>query len=623
MTPWFLEQMKELVVLEEEIRKYKGKSLPDELLIQAKKDGFGDKYLSMLIDQPESEIRKQRIGLGVTEAWEPVTVSGIKEAAYYYYSTYNAPDKTVSSGNPKVMILGGGPNRIGQGIEFDYCCVHAAFTLRDLGYETIMVNCNPETVSTDYDTSDKLYFEPLTVEDVLSIYEKEKPIGVIAQFGGQTPLNIAGELEKAGVKILGTALETIDLAEDRDRFKAAMDKLGIPMPEAGMASSLDEAIKVAGKIGYPVMVRPSYVLGGRGMEIVHDEKMLAKYVGAAMNVNPGKPILIDRFLENAIEAEADAISDGTDVFVPAVMEHIEYAGIHSGDSACVVPPVSIPEKHVETIKKYTKLIAQELNVKGLMNIQYAIADDRVYVIEANPRASRTVPIVSKVCNISMARIATEVIMADQKGDKIDIANMSTGDVPYYGVKESSVFPFNMFHEVDPVLGPEMRSTGEVLGLSESSGIAFFKAQEATKNPLTTSGTVLITVRDEDKKEVLAVARKLADLGFAIKATEGTQKFLTDNGIQSTEIPKLGKGRPDIVDSITNKEINMVINTPVGEGSKEDDSYIRKAAIRGRVPYITTIAAAVATAKGIEAYLKADAAETKVKKLQEFHAQLKK
>ena len=412
--PWFIQQMKELVDLEEEILKYRGTDLPDDLFIRAKKDGFADRYLSRLLGLPEKAVREKRLALGLAQAWEPVPVSGVENAAYYF-STYNAPDKVTVSSNRKIMVLGGGPNRIGQGIEFDYCCVHAALTLREEGYESIMVNCNPETVSTDYDTSDKLYFEPLTVEDVLSIYEKEKPEGVIVQFGGQTPLNIAGELAQAGVKILGTSPDTIDLAEDRDRFRRMMADLGIPMPESGMASNLEEALEVAGRIGYPLMVRPSYVLGGRGMEVVHDEEMLRHYVTAAVGVTPERPILIDRFLENAIEAEADAIADGKEVFIPAVMEHIELAGIHSGDSACVIPPISIPAKHLETIAEYTRKIAQELRVVGLMNMQYAIADDRVYVLEANPRASRTVPLVSKVCNIQMARIATQVDARQEAG----------------------------------------------------------------------------------------------------------------------------------------------------------------------------------------------------------------
>jgi carbamoyl-phosphate synthase large subunit len=405
--------MKELVELEEEIISYKGRRLPDDLIARAKKDGFADRYLAQLLDLPEIDIREQRKSIDVVEAWEPVPVSGVEDAAYYF-STYNAPDKVDTDNRQKIMVLGGGPNRIGQGIEFDYCCVHAALAIRDAGFESIMVNCNPETVSTDYDTSDRLYFEPLTVEDVLSIYEKEKPEGIIVQFGGQTPLNLANELADAGVNIIGTSPETIDLAEDRDRFRQIMRKLGIPQPESGMASTLDEAKQIAEKIGYPLMVRPSYVLGGRGMEVVQDEDMLKRYLEAAVGVSTQRPVLIDKFLDNAIEAEADAISDATDAFVPAVMEHIELAGIHSGDSACVIPPISIAPKDIETIDAYTRKIAIELGVVGLMNIQYAIFDNTVYVLEANPRASRTVPIVSKVCNVSMARLATQVITGSKR-----------------------------------------------------------------------------------------------------------------------------------------------------------------------------------------------------------------
>ncbi|MFH1267684.1 MAG: carbamoyl-phosphate synthase large subunit, partial [Planctomycetota bacterium] len=501
---WFIEQMKELVELEEEILAHKCATLPDELLVRAKKDGFADKYLAQLLDLPETEIRERRTALGVVEGWHAVPVSGVEDAAYYY-STYNAPDATDVSPNRKVLVLGGGPNRIGQGIEFDYCCVHAAFALRDEGIESIMVNCNPETVSTDYDTSNKLYFEPLTIEDVLSIYEKEKPEGVIVQFGGQTPLNLAAGLAAAGVKILGTSHEAIELAEDRDRFRQMMRKLSIPQPESGMASNLDEALQIAKEIGYPLMVRPSFVLGGRAMEVVHDEQMLNRYVAAAVGVSPERPILIDRFLENAIEVEADAIADGEDAFVPAIMEHIELAGIHSGDSACVIPPISIPPKHIDTIYQYNRKIAIELNVVGLMNIQYAIHNDTVYVLEANPRASRTVPLVSKVCNIPMARIATQVML----GRKISELGLGRKSIPHFGVKEA-VFPFNMYHEVDPVLGPEMRSTGEVLGMANSFGLAFYKAQEATGLRLPLEGTVLITVADRDKPAVQEVARRFAE-----------------------------------------------------------------------------------------------------------------
>jgi carbamoyl-phosphate synthase large subunit len=609
LKPWFIEQMKELVELEEKIVKYRGRTLPDDLLVKAKKDGFSDRYLAQLLSTSEKKIRERRVSLGMVEAWEPVPVSGVKNAAYYF-STYNAPDQVKVSTRPKIMVLGGGPNRIGQGIEFDYCCVHAAFALRDERYESIMVNCNPETVSTDYDTSDKLYFEPLTVEDVLSIYEKEKPEGVIVQFGGQTPLNIANELAQAGVKIIGTSPETIDLAEDRDRFRKMMAKLGIPMPESGMASNLEEALQVAKRIGYPLMVRPSYVLGGRGMEVVHDEEMLEQYVAAAVDVTPERPILIDKFLENAIETEADAISDGTDAFVPAVMEHIELAGIHSGDSACVIPPISIPPKHLDTIYEYTKKIAIELNVVGLMNIQYAIAHDRVYILEANPRASRTVPLVSKVCNIPMARLATQVML----GKKLSSLNLKPKSFRHYGVKEA-VFPFNMFPEVDPLLGPEMRSTGEVLGMASSFGLAFYKAEEGAQQLLPSEGTVLITVSTRERPAVLEVAKEFNRLGFKIKATNGTHKFLAEHGIESEHILKMHEGRPNIVDGIKNKEIQLVINTPSGKLSIYDDSYIRKAAIKYKVPYITTLAAAIAAAKGIAAYRQGKGS---VRSLQSYH-----
>ena len=613
---YFLSQMKELVVLEEEILTYKGQQLPDDLLVKAKKDGFADRYLAKLLDIQEAQVRSHRLALGLIEGWEAVPVSGVNDAAYYY-STYNAPDSSPSTEKEKVMILGGGPNRIGQGIEFDYCCVHAAFALREMGFETIIVNCNPETVSTDYDTSDKLYFEPLTVEDVLSIYEKEKPIGVIAQFGGQTPLNIARELENAGVRILGTSPETIDLAEDRDRFREIMEKLDIPMPQSSMACNLEEALKAAEEIGYPLMARPSYVLGGRGMEVVYDEEALRSYIAAAVDVTPERPILIDKFLDNATECEADAICDGNICVVPAVMEHIEQAGIHSGDSACVIPPISISEKHIQTITEYTEKIARELGVVGLMNMQYAIAHDKVYVLEANPRASRTVPLVSKVCNTAMAKIATQLMMARETGHKVELPSLATRNIPHYGVKEA-VFPFNMFPEVDPLLGPEMRSTGEVLGLSDSFGMAFYKSQEATSLILPTSGTVLISVAEKDRPAVLESAKQFAELGFSIKATVGTNRFLGENGIPSEVINKLNEGRPNIVDGIMNKEIQLVINTPSGKKGQNDDSYIRKAAIKHKVAYITTLAAALASAKGIAACRKESDSKAEVKSLQAYH-----
>jgi carbamoyl-phosphate synthase large subunit len=607
---WFIMQMQELVELEEQMLACKGKELPDALLVQAKKDGFADRYLAQLLGIPEKAIRARRTKLGVVEGWHPVPVSGVENAAYYY-STYNAPDVTTMSSNRKVMVLGGGPNRIGQGIEFDYCCVHAAFALRDVGIESIMVNCNPETVSTDYDTSNKLYFEPLTVEDVLSIYEKEKPEGIICQFGGQTPLNIAAELEEAGAVIIGTSVDTIGLAEDRDRFRQKMQKLKIPQPESGMASTLEQATAIAERIGYPLMVRPSFVLGGRAMEIVHDEAMLKRYVKAAVDISPERPILIDKFLDNAIEAEADAIADGVEVFVPAVMEHIEEAGIHSGDSACVIPPITIPAKHIETIIEYTRTIALELKVVGLMNIQYAIYRDMVYILEANPRASRTVPLVSKVCGVSMASIATQLMM----GRRLKDLNLRSRPLSHYGVKEA-VFPFYFYPEVDPVLGPEMRSTGEVLGMASSFGMAFFKAQDAAQSRLPLSGTVLFTVADKDKAAVIDVARRFQGLGFSIMATGGTREALAAHGVPAQPVNKMHESRPHIADLIKNGDIQIVINTPRGKASKADDSYIRKAAIRYKVPYVTTVAAALAAAKGIEACRNSPG---EVKSLQGYHA----
>ena len=608
--PWFLEQMRELVELENEILKYREHVLPDDLLRQAKQDGFSDLYLAKLLKTPEAVLRRQRLDLGITQAWDSIPVSGVDNACYYY-STYNSPDKVKVSDNPnKVMVLGGGPNRIGQGIEFDYCCVHAALALRELGYETIMVNCNPETVSTDYDTSDRLYFEPLTLEDVLSIYEKEKPLGVIVQFGGQTPLNLATDLARSGVNILGTSPATIDMAEDRDLFRAMMEKLDIPMSVSGMASNLEQALAIAGRIGYPLMVRPSFVLGGRGMEVVRDDAMLRQYVEAAVDVTPERPILIDKFLENAIESEADAIADGHDAFVPSVMEQIELAGIHSGDSACVIPPISIPQQHIETIREYTARIAREMGVVGLMNIQYAICEDVVYVLEANPRASRTVPLVSKVCGLSMANLATRMMM----GERLANLNLQHHDIPHHGVKEA-VFPFTMLPEVDPILGPEMRSTGEVLGLATNFGLAFYKAEEAAKPPLPSSGTVLITVHPADREGILEPARKFMQLGFTIRATDGTCAFLVAHGVKATPIAKINEGRPNIVDAIKNGEIHLVINTPIGKASAIDDSYIRKNAIRYGVPYITTVAAAKAAAEGITDFQKGDGG---VMSLQEYH-----
>ena len=616
---YFVEQMKELVEEEEALAAHKGSLPSDEALTTAKKDGFSDRYLSQILEIPEEDIRNKRIELGVTEAWEGVHVSGTKDSAYYY-STYNAPDSNpINENKPKVMILGGGPNRIGQGIEFDYCCVHASLALKKLGFETIIVNCNPETVSTDYDTSDKLYFEPLTLEDVLSIYNKEKPVGVIAQFGGQTPLNLASDLEKNGVKILGTSPAVIDLAEDRDLFREMMDKLEIPMPESGMATTVDEALEIAHKIGYPVMVRPSYVLGGRGMEVVYDDESLDGYMRAAVGVTPDRPILIDRFLNHALECEADAISDGTHAFVPAVMEHIELAGVHSGDSACIIPSVHITAENVATIKEYTKKIAEEMHVVGLMNMQYAIEKGKVYVLEANPRASRTVPLVSKVCNVRMVPIATDIITSELTGRPSPVPALKEQHIPYYGVKEA-VFPFNMFPEVDPILGPEMRSTGEVLGLSTYYGEAFYKAQEATQTLLPTSGTVLISVNRKDKDEVIEIAQLFEQAGFKILATSGTYAIITAAGVKAEKVKKLQEGRPNINDLITNGSIDLIINSPSGKESAHDDSYLRKAAIKAKIPYVTTIAGARATAKGI-LYVQAHG-DSDVKSLQELHSEIK-
>ncbi|MBQ8816525.1 MAG: carbamoyl-phosphate synthase large subunit, partial [Lachnospiraceae bacterium] len=614
---YFIEQMKELVEEEEALAAKKGYIPSDEALISAKKNGFSDKYLSQILAIPEDLIRNRRIELGVEETWEGVHVSGTEDSAYYY-STYNGEDKNPISDKPKIMILGGGPNRIGQGIEFDYCCVHAAMALKKLGFETIIVNCNPETVSTDYDTSDKLYFEPLTLEDVLSIYHKEKPLGVIAQFGGQTPLNLAADLEKNGVKILGTSPAVIDLAEDRDLFRAMMDKLEIPMPESGMAVNVEEAIEIANKIGYPVMVRPSYVLGGRGMEVVYDEESLTQYMNAAVGVTPDRPILIDRFLNHALECEADAISDGTHAFVPAVMEHIELAGVHSGDSACIIPSAHISPENVATIKEYTRKIAEEMHVRGLMNMQYAIENGKVYVLEANPRASRTVPLVSKVCNIRMVPLATDIITSELTGRPSPIKDLKEQNIPNYGVKEAA-FPFNMFQEVDPILGPEMRSTGEVLGMSKSYGEAFYKAQEGVGSKLPLEGTVLISVNRKDKAEVVEVARSLANDGFKIMATGGTCDIIVAAGIPAEKVKKLSEGRPNVNDLITNGDIDMIINSPSGKESVFDDSYIRKAAIKGKVPYMTTVAAAKAAAEGIH-YIKNNP-EGDMKSLQEYHSEI--
>ena len=611
ITRWFLEQIKELADFEGELVKYSFVALPDELFRKAKEFGFSDKYLGKLFTVAERDVRARRIAAGIIASYCKVPVSGVENAAYYYSTYAGVPDEVPTSDKRKIMLLGGGPNRIGQGIEFDYTCVHAAYTLRDMGYESIMVNCNPETVSTDYDTSDKLYFEPLTLEDVLTIYDKEKPEGVIVQFGGQTPLNIAQELKDNGVKILGTQPEGIRLAEDREYFRERMIALEIPQPESGTARSLEEALRLGATIGYPVMVRPSFVLGGRGMEIIYDEAMLSRYAVEAIQVSPEYPMLIDRFLDNAIECEVDAVSDGKTTFVASVMEHIELAGIHSGASARSIPPLTIPKKHIDTIQCYAEKIAKDFRVDGIMNIQFAICDDKVYIIEANPRASRTVPIVAKVTAVPLARIATMLMLGKTMDD---VAKYCVTQRDFVGVKEA-VFPFNMFPEVDPVLGPEMRATGEVMGMADSFGMAYYKAEEAAGYKLPLSGTVLMSVAKRERKYLLPIAKGLAELGFQLVATEGTGEFLKENGIEFSPICKIGEGRPDITDLITNRQVQLIINTPIGRISKVDDSYIRTKAIRYKIPYMTTIAAASATVKAIQA---ARGESCEPKSLQEYH-----
>lgn len=611
---YYVQQMRELVELEEKILTYKGGLPPDDVLTQAKKDGFSDRYLAKLLGIPEVTIREKREALGVVEGWLAVPVSGV-ENKEYYYSTYNAPNELVIKPNPKkVMILGGGPNRIGQGIEFDYCCCHAAFTLRELGYETVMVNCNPETVSTDYDTSDRLYFEPVTVEDVLQIYRKEQPLGIIVQFGGQTPLNIARELANAGCNILGTSIDSIDIAEDRDLFRQMMDKLEIPMPESGMAINIDEAISVANQIGYPLMIRPSFVLGGRGMEVIYDENMLREYVAKAVGVTEDRPLLLDRFLQDALECEADAVSNGEEVFIPAVMEHVELAGVHSGDSACILPSANIPEDCLEVIKTYTQKIAKALKVCGLMNMQYAIENGKVYVLEANPRASRTVPLVSKVCAIQMASAATRLML----GESMDQIGLKHGKFSYFGAKEA-VCPFDKFPEVDPVLGPEMRSTGEVLGLARDAALAFCKSQEAANAALPIHGAVLASFSVKNEASANAL-RNFVDLGFKIYATPGTKRLLDQFNIPSESVAKIGRGRPNVLDLILNKQVDLVLNTPSPRrDAQADGSSIRKAALKYRIPYMTTLAAALMSARGIAAERLSGKGE--VESIQEYHASI--
>ena len=611
---YFLSEINEIAQFELELAKFNWMALPDELLVKAKRWGFADKYLGKLFNVSEKLVREKRLALGCKATFRSVPVSGVENESYYYSTYSGQPDNVPVSPNKKIMILGGGPNRIGQGIEFDYTCVHAAFSLRDAGYESVLVNCNPETVSTDYDTSDKLYFEPLTLEDVLAIYEKEQPQGVIVQFGGQTPLNIAQELKDAGVKIIGTQPEGIRLAEDREYFRERMIALGVKQPESGTARSLDEALELGRKIGYPVMVRPSFVLGGRGMAVIYDEEMLSRYAVEAIQVSPEYPMLIDRFLDHAIECEVDAISDGEHTYIASVMEHIELAGIHSGDSACSIPPMTLAKKHLDTIARQSAAIAKDFQVRGILNVQYAVCEDQVYIIEANPRASRTVPVVAKITGVPLARIATNLML----GAPLEDFKKFLKEPPkhYVGVKEA-VFPFNMFPEVDPVLGPEMRATGEVMGIAPNFGMAYYKAQAAAGSKLPLEGKVLVSVCERDREYLLPIAGKLADLGFTLMATEGTGEFLKSHGIKCKLVNKLNEGRPNVADVIRNREAALIINTPIGRLSKIDDSYIRMLAIQYRVPYVTTIAAAHATAEGIA---EAKHGTSPLKSLQEYQAE---
>ena len=599
---WFLDRIKSILDLEEELKKaaetQKIGQASRALLTKAKKAGFSDYQLARIFGSDEWQVRAARKKAGVCAVYKMVDTCAAEFDAKtpYYYSTYEDENDSKRTDRKKVIVIGSGPNRIGQGIEFDYCCVHAVYALKELGYEAIMVNNNPETVSTDYDTSDRLYFEPITAEDVLNIYENEKPEGIIVQFGGQTPLNLAKKISDQGVRILGTSPDSINSAEDRKLFNKIIGELGIPQPEGGTANSVDQAVNVAQKIGYPVMVRPSFVLGGSRMAIVYDENMLREYAEAAADISQEHPMLIDKFLDNALEVEVDAVCDGRDVYLAAVMEHIELAGIHSGDSACAIPSRSISEKNLGKIEEYTKKIALKLNVIGLMNAQYAIHGNEVYILEANPRASRTVPYVSKVIGIPLAKVATKVMMGAKLRDLVDMKRRKPS---YYAVKEA-VFSFDKFRGVDPILGPEMKSTGEVMGIADSFGLAYLKAEEAAGNRLPDNGRVLLSIADRDKEKMLGVARSLAKLGYELVATAGTYNFLTGHGISCGKANKIGEPRPNIVDEILNGNIQVIINTPTGGPNKGTSGYIRMNAIHHKVPYITTVEAARAAVEGIEA-----------------------
>lgn len=613
--PWFLHQFQRIVELEKELR-LAGKNLSQKLLLKSKKFGFSDRQLAFLSGLTEKQIEEKRKSLKIIPVYKLVDTCGgeLAAATPYYYSTYEDVCESRILDKKKVIILGGGPNRIGQGIEFDYCCVQASFALKEENIQSIIVNSNPETVSTDYDTSDKLYFEPLTKEDVLHIVEKEDPFGVIVQFGGQTPLNLASDLKRAGVPIIGTSPESIDRAENRDLFQEMMDKLGLRQPENGIAYSYEQALEVAARIGYPVMVRPSFVLGGRAMKIVYDEDALAAYFDLAVQASPDKPVLIDKFLEDAIELDVDALSDGENTVIGGMMEHIEEAGIHSGDSCCVLPPWTVSSAHIEEMTKAAKDIAAELGVKGLMNIQFAIKNEQLYIIEVNPRASRTVPFVSKATGMPLAKLATKVMLGKT------LAELGvTGSLipPYFCVKEV-VMPFNRFSDVDPILGPEMKSTGEVMGIDADLGAAFAKAQFGAGQDLPTEGTVFISVQDKDKEDVLPVVQRFYDMGFVIAATSGTAEFLRQYHIPATTIKKVSAGRPNVVDAVKNKEIQLIVNTSASTQTKEDGYAIRRAAVQYTIPYTTTVSGAKTICMAI-ATLKSR--QLSVMSIQEYHAQI--
>lgn len=597
--PWFIQKIKSIIELEDLIKNYNIETIPYDLFYSLKRAGFSDRQLASLLKSNEISVRKKRKQLKILPVFKMVDTCAAEFEAKtpYFYSTYEEEDEDLDfdlTSKKKIAIIGAGPNRIGQGIEFDYCCVHACFALKFLGIETIMINCNPETVSTDYDTSDKLYFEPLTFEDVLNVLEKEKVDGVIVQFGGQTPLNIASELEKQGIPIIGTSVESIDLAEDRERFFQVLDELDIPYPEHGIAFTYQDALNTVKKIGYPVMVRPSYVLGGRGMEVVYNKPQLEKYITDAVEISPSKPILVDKFLKSAIEIDVDAISDGEEVFVAGIMEHIEEAGIHSGDSACVLPPQSLSENIIKTIKEYTAKLANRLKVIGLLNIQYAVKNNRVYVLEANPRASRTVPYVSKAIGIPIAKIATKVMI----GFKLKDLKIQEPDMNHVAVKES-VFPFIKLPGADSILSPEMKSTGEVMGLDKNFNLAFYKAQVAAGMKLPPSGQIFITVNDEDKNQINTIAKKFKDLGYRILATTGTAQTIESLGLKVKIIKKIREGRPNIGDFIKAGKIHLIINTLNEKDSTEDDFIIRRLAIEHNIPYITTLSGAKAAIGALE------------------------